>query len=93
MRAVLLLVLVACAHGARPADRSSSALYRDLERIVTVSAATGWGVDRIEIEKILKGTLDSVCRVDPLARRMLRDWLDGELLRLGAPVEVAYNLP
>ncbi|MBA3500447.1 MAG: hypothetical protein M4D80_23235 [Myxococcota bacterium] len=88
---LLLLALVACAHGPRPPDRSSSALYRDLERIVTVSATTGWGVDRIEIENILEGTLDSVCRVDPLARRMLREWLDGELMRLGAPVEAAYN--
>jgi hypothetical protein len=56
-----------------------------------VSATTGWGVDRVEIENVLKSSLDSVCRVEPLARRMLREWLDGELMRLGAPVEVAYN--
>lgn len=85
------IALVACAHRPRPPDRSASALYRDLERIVTVSATTGWGVDRVEIENALKGSLDSVCRVDPLARRLLREWLDGELVRLGAPVEVAYK--
>ena len=85
------IALVACAHGPRPADPSAAALYRDLERIVTVSATTGWGVDRVEIESVLKGSLDSVCRVEPLARRVLREWIDGELVRLGAPVEVAYN--
>jgi len=90
-RAALVLSLVACSHRPRPKDPSASALFRDLERQVTVNATTGWNVDRIEIENILKGALDSVCRVDPLARRMLRDWIDGELQRLGAPVEVAYN--
>lgn len=89
MRA-LVLVLLGCAAGPRPREPSASALYRDLERQVTVSAATGWGVDRIEIESLLKGALESVCRTDPLARRILRGWLDGELARLGAPVEQAY---
>lgn len=58
---------------------------------MTVSATTGWSVDRIEVETLLKGTLDSVCRVDPLARRLLRNWIDAELTRLGAPVETAYR--
>jgi hypothetical protein len=92
MRSVVVsIALVACSRGPRPQDPSASALYRDLERQVTVSATTGWSVDRIEIENILKGALDSVCRVEPLARRMLREWIDGELQRLGAPVETAYR--
>jgi hypothetical protein len=91
MRAIAVLWLAACGHGPRPVDPSGSALYRDLERIVTVSATTGWGVDRIEIEGVLRAGLDSVCRVDPLARRSLRTWIDGELQRLGAPVETAYE--
>jgi hypothetical protein len=91
MRFAAVLLLAACSRTPRPADPSASALYRDLERIVTVSATTGWGVDRIEIESVLKSGLDSVCRTDSLARRMLRDWIDGELQRLGAPVEKAYE--
>lgn len=89
--AVFVVALVACSRPPRPVDPSAAALYRDLERIVTVHATVGWGVDRIEIENVLKGTLDSVCRTDPLARRLLREWVDGELQRLGAPVEVAYR--
>ncbi|MBA3395403.1 MAG: hypothetical protein H0T89_22335 [Deltaproteobacteria bacterium] len=87
----LLIVLAGCAHRPAPADRSARALFRDLERQVTVAAATGWGVDRIEIEGILEGTLDSVCRVEPLARRELRAWIEGELRRRGAPVEAAWQ--
>ena len=85
-----LLFLAACAHRPVPPDPSAAALYRDLEREVTVNAAIGWSVDRIEIESILKSSLDSVCRTDPLARRLLRQWIDSELSRLGAPVEAAY---
>jgi len=91
MRIAVVLALAACSRTQTPNDPSASALFRDLEREVTVSATTGWGVDRIEVENILKGALDSVCRVDPLTRRMLRDWIDSELQRLGAPVETAYN--
>ena len=91
MRAWLVIALFACGRTPRPAEPSASALFRDLERQVTVSAATGWGVDRLEIESLLEGALDSVCRTDPLARRVLRGWIDGELARLGAPVETAYE--
>jgi hypothetical protein len=88
---LLLLFAVGCANASRaPVDPSSAALYRDLERIVTVSATTGWGVDRIEVESLLKQSLESVCRTEPLARRLLRQWIDSELTRLGAPVETAY---
>lgn len=91
VRALLLLALVACSQTPRPREPSSAALFRDLERIVSVNAATGWGIDRIEIENILKGTLESVCRTEPEARKQLRSWIDGELTRLGGPVEVAYR--
>ena len=91
MRALVLIALLGCGRTPRPAEPSASALFRDLERQVTVSAATGWGVDRLEVEGLLEGALDSVCRTDPLARRILRTWIDGELARLGAPVEVAYE--
>ena len=91
MRALVLLSIVGCAHHTRPPEPSASALYRDLERHVTVSAATGWSVDRMEIDALLEGALDSVCRTEPLARRALRTWIDGELVRLGAPVETAYR--
>src|SRR5689334_25331142 len=38
----------------------------------------------------MPAALDSVCRVDPLARRSLLTWLDEEIHRLGGPVEDAY---
>ncbi len=91
MRLVVVVVLAACTRTPAPQEPSPKALFRDLERIVTVNAATGWGVDRVEVENLLKASLDSVCRTEPLARRQLRSFIDGELQRLGAPVEVAYR--
>lgn len=66
------------------------ALFRDLERLVTVAETPGWGTDRVEIEKLMNPALDSVCRVDALERRALASWLDAEITRKGGPVEVAY---
>ncbi|HEU0034680.1 MAG TPA: hypothetical protein VFQ53_28845 [Kofleriaceae bacterium] len=86
-----LASVVACARRPAPKEPTERALFRDLERQVTVNATTGWGVDRLEIEGMLEAALDSVCRVDPLARRALRDWLDGEIARLGGPVEAAWK--
>ncbi|MEO8705839.1 MAG: hypothetical protein ABI867_37760 [Kofleriaceae bacterium] len=88
---LVVCALAACGRRPAPAQPSERALFRDLERQVTVNATTGWGVDRVELEGMLETALDSVCRVDPLARRTLRAWLDGELVRLGGPVEVAYK--
>lgn len=93
-RAVLIAALaLSAACGARhlPPDRSAAALYRDLERQVTVAAAKGWDVDRLEIDDLLPGALDSACRVDPLARRALRDWLDEQLRARGGPVAEAWR--
>lgn len=83
----LALAVAGCAR-TLPPDRSAAALYRDLEREVTVAAATGWSIDRLEVEEVLSDALDSVCRVDPLARRMLRTWLDEQI---GEPVEVTWR--
>lgn len=93
MRGLLLctIALTACARRPAPQDPTPRALFRDLERQVTVTAATGWGVDRLEIEGMLESTLDSVCRTDPLARRSLARWLDDTILQLGGPVEEAWR--
>ncbi len=88
---VLALVLAACSRTPAPRDPTERALYRDLERQVTLAAATGWGVDRLELDGMLETALDSVCRVDGLGRRGLRDWLDAEIARRGGPVEKAWR--
>jgi hypothetical protein len=88
---VIALLLAACGPRPAPRDPTTRALLRDLERQVTVAATTGWGTDRLEIEGMLESTLDSVCRVDPLARRSLAGWLDAEIARLGGPVERAWR--
>lgn len=82
--ALAVLGLAACAR-TLPADRSAATLYRDLERLVTVAETTGWGIDRIEVAALEADALDSVCRVEPLARAALREWLDE---RLGSPDEL-----
>jgi hypothetical protein len=81
----------ACSRTPAPRDPTERALFRDLERQVTVAAATGWGIDRLEIEKLLGPGMDSVCRVDVLGRRGLREWLDSEITRKGGPVDVAWR--
>jgi hypothetical protein len=89
--AVVLLAVAACARRPAPVEPSARALFRDLERQVTVAAATGWGVDRLEVEATLDNALDASCRVDPVTRRLLRRWLDDRIVALGGPVEVAYR--
>lgn len=92
MRAVVIAVLVAaCSRVPAPQDPTERALFLDLDRQVTVAATTGWRIDHYEIEGMLEAALDSVCRVDELGRRGLRDWLDAEIHRLGGPVEVAWE--
>jgi hypothetical protein len=89
--AAVVVVLAACSRTPAPKDPTERALYRDLERQVTVAAATGWGVDKLEVDGLLDSALDSVCRVDALGRRGLREWLDAEIARLGGPVDVAWR--
>jgi hypothetical protein len=86
-----VLVLAACGRLPAPQEPEPRALMRDLERLVTVTATTGWASDALEIEDIVKPTLDSACRVDPLARRALRDWLIGAIAAHGGPVEQAWR--
>lgn len=82
--------LVACA-SPRPEPRTQAALYRDLERLVNISAAAGWHIDRIEVEELMSDALQSVCRVPLADRRGLQAWIDGEIIAAGGPLEVAYR--
>ena len=83
--------IAACAASPAPKDPTERALFRDLERQVTVAAATGWSIDRLEIERMLVPALDSACRVDALDRRGLGRWLDDEISREGGPVDEAWR--
>jgi hypothetical protein len=87
----LAVVCAACTRTPAPKDPTERALFRDLERTVTVTEATGWGVDRMELDGVLEEALDSVCRVDELGRRGLHEWLDAEIDRNGGPVEEAWR--
>jgi hypothetical protein len=88
---VTTLVLAACAQRPAPTTPSERALFRDLERHVSVAMATGWGVDRYEVDEMMSSVLDSTCRVDALDRHGLLRWLDAEIRRLGGPVEEAWR--
>jgi len=88
---VLVAGVAACGRRPAPAHPTERALFRDLERQVTIATATGWGVDRIELDHLLETALDSVCRVDPLARRALDSWLAAQIVRLGGPVDEAWK--
>ena len=87
---VVALGLTACA-SALPADPAGAALYRDLQRLVTVRATGGWEVDRVEIDELLSVALMSVCQVTPAGRLHLLSWLDAESRRRGGPVEEAWR--
>jgi hypothetical protein len=90
-RAAIVVLLAACSRTPAPKDPTDRALYRDLERQVTVATATGWGVDRLEIDGMLETALDSVCRVDALGRRGVAQWIDDEIAKRGGPVEKAWR--
>ncbi|HUS32888.1 MAG TPA: hypothetical protein VMZ53_30510 [Kofleriaceae bacterium] len=87
----LAAVCAACSRTPAPKDPTERALFRDLERDVTVTETTGWGIDRIEIESMLERALDSVCRVDELGRRGLHEWLDAQIAESGGPVDEAWR--
>jgi len=91
LKLVVVLALGACSRTPAPRDPSEHALYRDLERQVTVAAATGWGIHRLEIDGMLESALDSVCRVDVLDRRGLHAWLATGIAHRGGPVEEAWR--
>jgi len=91
IRLFLLASLAACSQRRPPEHPTERALFRDLERQVTIAAATGWGIDRLEVENMLETTLDSTCRVHPLARRSLATWLDDQIAHRGGDVELAWR--
>src|SRR5262245_24548814 len=64
--AVLLLAIFAsaCATEPRPPAGTEDKLYRDLERLVSLSDSAGWQIDRLELDGMLESALLSVCRVD-----------------------------
>ncbi|WP_428267826.1 hypothetical protein [Haliangium sp.] len=88
--AALVALAGACAR-TLPPEPSSAALYRDLERLVTVKAAGGWKIDRLEVESLLSSALLSTCAVRPDARAALTAWLSGRIDTLGGPVKEAYR--
>jgi len=82
--------LLACARQVPP-ERPAAALYRDLERVVTLTEATGWHIDRIEIDRLQSDALQSACRVPAEQRASLLAWLDRHIAAEGGPVERAYR--
>jgi hypothetical protein len=88
---VLALLAGAACSRHLPPDPPTAALYRDLERLVTIEGTAGWGVDRLEVEGLLAPALDSACRVDPVRRRELLAWLDDEIAAAGGPVDEAWR--
>lgn len=74
-----------------PARPTEAALFRDLERQVTLAAAAGWGVDRLEVESLLEPALDSVCRVAAPERASLAEVLEARIAAAGGPVAEAWK--
>lgn len=92
----LVVAATACAltSGCRqtlPKDGATSALYRDLQRLVALSTVVGWEIDRVEYRDLLSDSLMSVCRVPVDKRVALATWLDARIKQLGGPVEKAYQ--
>lgn len=82
---------MACASRPLPAPKVQSVLYRDLERLVSLSDSAGWQIDRLELDGMLENALLSVCQVDTATASALLDWLDVRASELGGPVAVAYE--
>ncbi len=84
-----LALMGSCARTVPPAE-STAALYRDLQRIVTLTEAAGWDIDRVEVEDVLTDVLMSVCRVKPEHRAALMKWIDQRVEALGGDVKAQY---
>ena len=82
-------LMCACARTVPP-GQSSAALYRDLQRLVTLTDAAGWDIDRVEVEGMLADALMSVCRVEPEHRAALMKWIAGRVDALGGDVKAQY---
>lgn len=76
--------------GALPPASDSSALHRDLERLVEVAQREGWDIDRMEVRGMLAPALLSLCQTRPEARLALSEWIDARIVSMGGPVEEAY---
>jgi hypothetical protein len=89
--ALLASFLASCAHAfTPPPEPSAAALFRDLQRLVTVRATRGWQIDRLAVAELEADALDSTCRTRPEARELLLGWVDSEIARRGGPVEEAW---
>lgn len=88
---LVLAVATGCAHQPLPAKPATSALYRDLQRLVSLGSAAGWEVDRIEIEDTLPAALMSICQVHPERRAALLAWLDLRIAAGGGDVADLYR--
>jgi hypothetical protein len=73
-----------------PPSRPAASLYRDIERLVTLAEATGWRIDRLEVDQLLPAVLESTCRTTRSARAAALSWIDSEIGAAGGPVEEAY---
>jgi hypothetical protein len=88
---LLVVGLGACAARPLPPEAPTALLYRDLERLVTLTETAGWGIDRLELDAMLPEVLDSVCRVERAHRAALLGWIDVEIARAGGPVEDVWR--
>jgi len=85
----LAVSLAACGH-VRPEEPAQASLYEDARRIVQTASATGWIIDRLEIQRLAPTLMQSACQVSAERRVALIEWLDRRVLDLGGPAADAY---
>jgi len=93
-RLLFVLVLVpalACGPRRGPEHPAARALYRDLQRLVTIAEAAEWTIDRHETRALLDDALMSVCQVPAPARQELASWLEDRIRLGGGLVTEAYR--
>src|SRR5262245_21062975 len=89
---VAWLVLGGACSQTLPPETASSALYRDLQRMVRVRQTTpGWRIDRVAIQGLEGDTLDSVCHTTPDTRARTLAWIDQQMAQRGGNVEEAWR--
>jgi len=89
--AVAACILISGCRQTLPKNPVSSSLYRDLQRMVDLNNVVGWEIDKVEFRELQSDALMSVCRVPVDKRTDLMTWLDKRIVKLGGPVEVAYE--
>lgn len=85
-----LCLITGCAQ-TLPKKPATSALYRDLQRMVGLNSLAGWEIDRLEYSEVMAAALMSVCRAPVATRQALLGWLDARIAALGGPVAEAYE--